>query len=254
MHQNFYNKDIQIYNDISFKPDYLVEPIDLNENGFISHKDYALMCMNNDIYCDEVNIINKIKFNEENYFNFSKKMIDIGSALGIYSMLLPYKHSYMFEPNNEFRVMSEMNMLLHHKANDYTIFQTLLSDKSEVVKYDGFETNYSNYDYNNLENNYLYFDITAKTLDSFNINNDIDFIKIDVEGMEYKVLMGGIGTIIRNNYPNILFELWPVDYFGMTVEKHDQLEMFFNDLGYKILWEWGDFDTHLAIHPSHINF
>lgn len=254
MHQNFYNKDIQIYNDISFKPDYLVEPIDLNENGFISHKDYAITCMNQNIYCDEVNIINKIKFNEENYFNFSKKMIDIGSALGIYSMLLPYKHSYMFEPNNEFRVMSEMNMLLHHKANDYTIFQTLLSDKSEVVKYDGFETNYSNYDYNNLENNYLYFDITAKTLDSFNINNDIDFIKIDVEGMEYKVLMGGIGTIIRNNYPNILFELWPVDYFGMTVEKHDQLEMFFNDLGYKILWEWGDFDTHLAIHSSHINF
>ena len=250
VNQDFYARNIQKYNDISFKPDYLVEPIDLNENGFISHKDYALMCMNNEIYCDEVNIINKIISNDENYFDFSKKMIDIGSALGIYSMLLPYKHSYMFEPNNEFRVMSEMNMLLHHKANDYTIFQTLLSDKSEVVKYDGFETNYS-YD---IDNNFLYFDINARTLDSFNINNDIDFIKIDVEGMEYKVLMGGIGTIIRNNYPNILFELWPIGHFGMTIEKHDQLEMFFNDLGYKILWEWGDFETHLAIHSSHINF
>jgi FkbM family methyltransferase len=250
LNQDFYARDIQKYNEISFKPDYLVDPIDLNENGFISNKAYALMCRDNEIYCDEVNIINKIKSNDENYFNFSKKMIDIGSALGVYSMLLPYKYSYMFEPNNEFRVMSEMNMLLHHKVNDYTIYQTLLSDKSEVVKYDGFETNYS-YDTND---NFLYFDINAKTLDSFSINNDIDFIKIDVEGMEYKVLIGGIGTIIRNNYPNILFELWPVDYFGMTVEKHDQLEMFFNDLGYKILWEWGDFDTHLAIHSSHINF
>lgn len=250
LNQDFYARDIQKYNEISFKPDYLVDPIDLNENGFISNKAYALMCRDNEIYCDEVNIINKIKSNDENYFNFNKKMIDIGSALGVYSMLLPYKYSYMFEPNNEFRVMSEMNMLLHHKVNDYTIFQTLLSDKSEVVKYDGFETNYS-YD---IDDNFLYFDINAKTLDSFNINNDIDFIKIDVEGMEYKVLMGGIGTIIRNNYPNILFELWPIGHFGMTVEKHDQLEMFFNDLGYKILWEWGDFDTHLAIHSSHINF
>lgn len=250
--ESFYNRDIQMYNEISFKPDYLVDPIQLNDSGFVCHKKYADLCTDKDIYCDEVNIINKIKYNHDNYFNFNRKMIDIGSALGMYSMILPYKYFYMFEPNNEARIMSEVNMLLHHKVNNYKIYQTLLSDKNDVVKYNGFETNYSSYDIEN--DNCIYYNAYTQTLDSFNINDDIDLIKIDVEGMEYKVLMGGIGTIIRNNYPKILFELWPIDYNGMTIEKHDQLEMFFNDLGYKILWNWGDFETHLAIHPLNINF
>ena len=66
--------------------------------------------------------------------------------------------------------------------------------------------------------------------------------------MEYQVLRGGLGTIIRNNYPPILFELWDVDYFGMTQEVHDRLVNFLEGLGYEILWKWGDYETHLAIH------
>ena len=87
----------------------------------------------------------------------------------------------------------------------------------------------------------------AVTLDSFNISN-IGFIKIDVEWMEEKVLRGGIGTIIRNNYPPILFECWDVGYFNMSQERHDSLENFLKSLGYEILWHWGDFENHLAIH------
>lgn len=84
-------------------------------------------------------------------------------------------------------------------------------------------------------------------LDELNLSN-IGFIKIDVEGMEEKVLRGGVGTIVRNNYPPILFELWNVGFYNMTQEKHDSLKNFLESLGYEILWKWGDDSTHLAIH------
>ena len=47
--------------------------------------------------------------------------------------------------------------------------------------------------------------IQCRTLDSFNLNN-IDFIKIDVDGFEVKVLGGAIETITRNN-PAINIEM-----------------------------------------------
>ena len=71
--------------------------------------------------------------------------------------------------------------------------------------------------------------------------------------MEYKVLKGGLGTIIRNNYPPILFELWDIGKFGMTKENHDLLQKLLEDLGYEIFWYWGDHETHLAIHKSQLN-
>ena len=71
---------------------------------------------------------------------------------------------------------------------------------------------------------------------------------IDVEGMEEKVLRGGIGTIVRNNYPPILFECWEIGWNNMTQEKRDSMEKFLTNLGYEIIWGWGDEETHLAIH------
>ena len=47
--------------------------------------------------------------------------------------------------------------------------------------------------------------VVCKTLDSFNLKN-IDFIKIDVDGFEYKVLQGAV-TTIKSSYPVINIEM-----------------------------------------------
>lgn len=201
-----------------------------------------------DEYCREINIMIKIINNDEGYFDFSKNLLDIGSHIGTYDLVLDFNHYYMFEGNNEYCVISQFNMLLHNKLNKCNCYNVLLSDIIEDINYDGFETDYyktiNNKDIYNIENTEV---CKTKILDHYNLNN-IGLIKIDVEGMEYKVLKGGLGTIIRNNYPPILFELWDVGYLGMTQELHDQLQKFLEDLGYTIFWKWGDGETHLAIH------
>jgi len=244
---------INNYNEIQYKPGYKIKSQDIEHNGYFAFNGYCNKCDENDIYCDEVNIINKIKNNFEGYFNFTKNMIDIGSCLGTYSFILDFNYTYMFEPNKQHCIISEMNMLVHDKFNKYTLYNTLLSDNYDHIKFDGFETNLS-YGEKQLEYGFnpdVCIEIKPTILDNYLLEN-IGFIKIDVEGMEEKVLRGGIGTIIRNNYPPILFELWPVNWNGMTQEKHNSLQKFLEDLGYKIFWEWGQFDTHLAVHKSQL--
>lgn len=226
---------------------WLVDTKLIPDDGYVMKYEYKDLVDYSDLYCYEVNTINHIKENADGYFDFSKGMIDIGSEYGPYSFILDFEHHYLFEGNKEKCVIAEFNMLLHHKTYKTNVYNVLLSDKVEPIQYDGFCTNYTIHtggaEFDEENANIVY----SKTLDSFNLNN-IGFIKIDVECMEYQVLNGGIGTIIRNNYPPILFELWDVDYFGMTQEIHDRLVNFLEGLGYEILWNWGDFETHLAIH------
>jgi len=237
---------MEITDKIGYKQ-YLIDTKLIPDDGYVMKYEYKDITDPRNLYCYEVNTINRIKFNEDGYFDFSKNMIDIGSEYGPYSFILDFNHHYMFEGNKDKCVMSEFNMLLHHKLHKTTCYNVLLSDKVENIKYDGFCTNYTIHTGGAIFDEENANTVQTRTLDSFNLDN-IGFIKIDVECMEYQVLKGGIGTIIRNNYPPILFELWDVGYFGMTQEIHDRLVNFLEELGYKILWKWGDFETHLAIH------
>lgn len=233
---------------INYISDYLSDELTLNTTGYLCSDNYYtdgnFSLKNIGIYCWEVNIINKIKYNLEGYFDFTKSMIDIGCEFGTYSFILPFNYSYMFDGNNEKLILAQCNMLIHQKSNKFKSYNILLNDKKETIKYDGFSTEYCPWVENFKQQN---TSVETYLLDEFNLDN-IGFIKIDVEGMEENVLRGAIGTIIRNNYPPILFELWDVNTNGMTQERHDSLQKFLEKLGYKILWKWGDFETHLAIH------
>ena len=196
----------------------------------------------NELYTSEINTVYKISYNEEGYFDFSKNMIDIGANVYTFSFLLPFNYSHCFEANKLFTLIGELNMYIHKKEDKYKTYNVLLSDKEETIKYDGFTA------INVSENSgFDIVDTPTKTIDSYKLDN-IGFIKIDVEGMEYKVLSGALDTIRKNNYPPILFELWDVGKQNMTLEKHDKLQHFLENLGYEILWYWGDHETHLAIH------
>ena len=138
-----------------------------------------------------------------------------------------------------------MNMLINEKADKFDIYNVLASDKEENIEYDGFLTSYSQAPeeaYKDWNKHYQ----EAKTIDSFGLKN-VGFIKIDAEGMEEKIIRGAMKTIIENDYPPILFELWDVGHWNMTQERHDSTERLIRSLGYDILWYWGDFETHLAV-------
>jgi hypothetical protein len=49
--------------------------------------------------------------------------------------------------------------------------------------------------------------IDIKSLDSFNFTN-ISLIKLDVEGYEVEVIKGAKNTIIKNNFPAFIVEIW----------------------------------------------
>lgn len=231
------NERVFFRNTVGFMP--------LSSEGFVASEGYMSLMNNCGHYFGEDDIINKINKNEDNYFDFSKTFIDIGSEFGVYSFGTNFNFFYMFEGNYTKLIYSEMNMLLKKREGQFKTYNILLSDKSEKIPYDGFCTKYSNVP-SELYHSENEVNANALFLDYFNIEN-VGMIKIDTEGMEYQIIRGGIGTIVKNNYPPILFELWPVGHWGMTEEKFNKTKNLIEDLGYKILWEWGDWETHLAV-------
>lgn len=227
--------------------------VELPEGSMLLEKDDLIPIKSMESYpiarCWEIWIIEKIKNNKDGFFDFSKNIIDIGAGLGEYCWNLPFNHAYAFDPNKSMIYKIHANAVLHDKVNEIDTYQCLLSDKVENVNFDGFLTDIGGH---SCYDNDIATTERSTILDKFNLNN-IGLIKIDVEGMEEKVLRGGIGTIIRNNYPPILFECWDVDYSGMTQEKHDSLFNYLTELGYDILEYWGDFETHLAINSKYFN-
>lgn len=193
-------------------------------------------------YCYEAEIIQKISENEDDLFDFSKSLIDIGAATGEYCTNLNFNKIYVFEPYKKLLWTSQANLLNAGKEDISYTFQVALSDK------EGKESIFTN----GID---VRWEVETKTLDSFNIEN-VGFIKIDVEGFEEKVIRGGLLTIIKNNYPPILFECWQVGYNTicgeMTQEKHDSLYNLLTSLNYTIFDGRGNRDTHLAVHKSQL--
>lgn len=204
--------------------------------------------MRGDIYCEEYDIIKKIRLNREGFFDFSKSLIDVGSEDGNYAMLLDFNKNYCFEPNKRMCCLIYTNMYLRNKVYNTEVYNIALGEQdNEEVLYNGFAQ----------EGSGLYKDsmhraengvqkIKKMTLDSFNIEN-VGLIKTDTEGFDLSVLKGGLQTIIKNGYPPILFENWKVGWCGQTKEKMDSCFNFIYSLGYDIFMNWGDHETHLAV-------
>lgn len=211
----------------------------MDKNGYVSHESYAVMIKSLGYYFLEANIIEKINANEEGYFDFNKSLVDIGCEIGEYCEWTKFAYYYMFDGNRDKITIANFNMLIREREDICESHVALLGDRVEDIPYDGF-TGDAYADPKNVKM------VKTTTLDSFDINN-VGLIKVDVEGMEEKVLRGGVGTIVRNGYPPILFELWDPEKTGFDRERYDSLVNFIQGLGYEILWNWGDEQTHLAV-------
>ena len=193
-----------------------------------------------------------IKKNYEEELLFLEKVVDknlesvdVGVYRGVYTYQLSKisKHVHAFEPNP--LLFPYLNKNLKKLAENITLYESALSDsivttnlkipkRSKTLNKKNYEEMYklgaaTIHDKNLLSNEeFTSFKIRTQKMDDILINNNIGFIKIDVEGHEENVLKGA-AEIIKKNRPVLLVEV---------EEKHTRKSVketinFINSLGYK---------------------
>ena len=178
------------------------------------------------------------------FFNLVDKtrkvnIIDIGASVGLYSLYakyLPNSHFYSYEPFEFNYMLLNENIKLNNITNVST-FKLALGDKKDkailntCLYHNGLHTMGSNplrfTDINPVE-------IEVDTIDNifFNNNIDVDYIKIDTEGYEYKILKGGEKTI-KKNKPIIQLEYHETNMKQCNITP-SELMNYIDELDYKI--------------------
>lgn len=158
--------------------------------------------------------------------------LDIGANIGFYS----YHCSKIFTKVHAFEPISVISENLREYSNknekvvlhDYALSNK--SDEAYISVPKIANKDILNYGYASLSNEFdemIKIKIKKRTLDSFNLNN-VDFIKIDVEGHEAEVIEGGLKTISENK-PLILIEI-EKRHSGMKA--HETIQLLIS-IGYK---------------------
>lgn len=160
--------------------------------------------------------------------------IDVGANLGFYSLTMartvgPAGHVYAFEPGTANRTRLQTSIRINQFDN-ITVLPDALSDKEKTgwlsIAASG-ELN-SLVDAENRTANVERVAITTLDLQSgLWQDKSIDFIKIDAEGQEQRIIAGG-GAFFRNQSPLVMFEIKN----GETPD--DSLCWMFRLLGYDI--------------------
>lgn len=231
--------------------------------GYLTRCTDAGTMLRTDVQGPEHMIFDKIRDNKEGYFDFSKNMIDIGAYMGIYRWVLPFQKAWLFEGSRESYMYCCANAVLHGRVKDTFIYNTVLSNNHEPVVFNGFEVVEDNRGarFNRWGIDYStcgFREDRSMILDDFcELFDNVGFIKVDCEGMDWKILDGAENTIINAGYPPILFENWDDNnpYIGWVGESEEQRKernlrirwVLKVKYGYHILWNWGDHETHLAI-------
>lgn len=189
-------------------------------------------------------ILFKNTFYEENLLKKINKLIpnnsiilDIGSNIGnhiiYYAKILNAAKIYGFEPQKDVFNILKKNMELNNLTQKVDLFNFGLGSKDENVAIE-----------NRSNNNCGATSLIAKEggnlkiskLDKTKIKEKIDFVKIDTEGFEKEVLVGGLKTI-SSNKPQVWVEIdkknkkFVFDYFKkLNYLKHIKLDNYGNHL------------------------
>lgn len=132
------------------------------------------------------------------YLSKYRTAIDIGAHVGYWSrrLVLDFDHVYAFEPVSEHVECLRANVT----EPNITITQVALSNTPCILK---FSKAIGNSGMSHVA--YEGVDVECQPLDLWNIDN-VDLIKIDVEGHEISVLRGAEKTILRSR-PVLFIEI-----------------------------------------------
>lgn len=186
--------------------------------------------------------------------------LDVGANIGIYSSVMSVIAGdagaiHAFEPVRHIRRKLKSNVAINGGRNVVVNDFALGAEPGELemfqVKEGVFRAGTSTF----LNNNNIQgmgieqFDrelVTIRTLDDYAADiARIDFIKLDVEGFELNVLMGGVGTLARFK-PAVLFEHDQPRLAGLGIKEEDFANLL-NGLGYSCFEVFGaDSETYFA--------
>jgi FkbM family methyltransferase len=135
------------------------------------------------------------------YFGKTRKAIDIGCDVFEFAgkLVNDFEHTYCFDFRDK---SSQMGNHINDKSK-VTFYHTGLGEK-EITRYTKPGVGRIKADVEPVGNSNMAVNI--RTLDSYDLGNEIDFIKLDVEGYEPKIIQGAMNTI-KNNRPVILCEI-----------------------------------------------
>ncbi len=149
--------------------------------------------------------------------------IDIGANVGLWAcdLVKSFNHVVAFEPVAEFRECFKLNV----QGSNYTVEPVALGRAESLIEMNIVQGNTGHSHINPASMGKG--TIPLKTLDSYNFEN-VDMIKIDVEGFEEEILAGAMETI-RKNKPVIVVEQ----------QKHEYKDAIIDKPSIKILESWG---------------
>ncbi|WP_308992640.1 FkbM family methyltransferase [Mariniflexile litorale] len=153
--------------------------------------------------------------------------VDVGANLGHYSLLasgICKAKTIAIEPIESTIYKLEKNVALNELEDVVTILKNGVGDKKEILN---FTTNRTVMNSVSLEENKNTIKIEVLTLNELLKNESPTFIKIDVEGYEYKVLNGALDILEKPSLKYLLvefnnsgdrFNLKDDDVFNLIVE------------------------------------
>ena len=202
---------------------------------------------------------------ERNVLNFIKGYnldysLDIGANTGTYTEKLiniTKTKIICFEPSKDsFRELKKVKKKYPKKI---IIFNIALSDKNEILNFykvgkksqlASFEKNIQNFSYvdkKKVTRSKIKCQRGESFISKINFNGRIDFIKVDTEGHDFKVLKGLIKTIKKHNTKFIQFEMnWHNLFNGQNLFKISS-----NFKGYNIYRILPYSSGLIKVNPSH---
>jgi FkbM family methyltransferase len=196
--------------------------------------------------------------------------LDIGANAGYYALLFakltgPKGHVYAFEPEKNNYDMCVKNI----KANGYeniTAVRSAVSDVSGRVKLFLSEAGAVDHCITPDDTSRKWQETDVTTIDGYlaGKTEKVDYVKLDIQGADFKAIKGMTG-ILKNN-PNIIIqsEFWPK---GLKAAGHPPVDFlnFLKDSGFTVYdinecsslksWKPADFNKMLSINtPENQNF
>ncbi|WP_165876180.1 FkbM family methyltransferase [Mariniflexile fucanivorans] len=161
--------------------------------GLVGNIYYGLMD-----YDDSMFLIDHLK--SENLF------VDVGANLGHYTLLangICKAKVIAFEPIESTIVKLRKNIVLNGLEKNVTILKYGVGDKNEMLN---FTTNRTVMNSVSIKENTNTIKLEVKTLNELLKNESPTFIKIDVEGYEYKVLIGASDILEKPSLKYLMVE------------------------------------------------
>lgn len=173
----------------------------------------------------------------EQFLTSNGVFVDIGAHIGTYSVLLSKKCKEVisFEPQKDTFDCLNVGLCINdcHNIKAYNV--ALSSQEGTLtlhhVSKDGGGSSLRS-DILNTSNQAIIGEepVSVKTLDSYELEN-IEFMKLDVEGNELEVIKGAIKTLVNSRFPPFIFEAWKDDWYRT---EREALIHYIRKLGYKV--------------------